>query len=118
MKRILVVEDNDSNYLLMTYVLKRHFEFTRACNGQEAVDSVQASRPDLILMDINMPVMNGLEATRLIKAQMPDLPIVAVTANAFDNDRHAAMEAGCDAFLAKPINAEKCILTIKQLLGE
>ena len=118
MKRILIAEDNDSNYILMNYILKRHYEFFRARNGQEAVDLAVSEKPDLILMDLKMPVMDGLEATRQIKAEMPDLPIVALTANAFDSDRQAALEAGCDDFLSKPVNAEKCIQTIAKFIGE
>jgi CheY-like chemotaxis protein len=118
MKRILIAEDNDSNYILMNYILKRHYEFFRARNGQEAVDLAVSEKPDLILMDLKMPVMDGLEATRQIKAEMPDLPIVALTANAFDSDRQAALEAGCDDFLPKPVNAEKCIQTIAKFVGE
>lgn len=118
MKRILIAEDNDSNYILMNYILKRYYEFFRARNGQEAVDLAVSEKPDLILMDLKMPVMDGLEATRQIKAEMPDLPIVALTANAFDSDRQAALEAGCDDFLSKPVNAEKCIQTIAKFIGE
>ena len=118
MKRILVAEDNDSNYILMNYILKKHYEYFRARNGQEAVELAETEKPDLILMDLKMPVMDGLEATRLIKAKTPDLPIVALTANAFDSDRHAALEAGCDDFLSKPVNAEKCIQTIAKFIGE
>jgi CheY-like chemotaxis protein len=118
MKKVLVAEDNDSNYTLMNYVLKRHYEYFRARNGQEAVELTELEKPDLILMDIKMPVMDGLEAARLIKAKHPDLPIIALTANAFDSDRHAAAEAGCSDFLPKPVNAEKCIQTIAKFIGE
>ena len=105
MKRILVAEDNDSNYMLMTYILKSHYEIFRAKNGVEAVEKAKAEAPDLILMDIKMPLMDGLEATRHIKAELPDIPIIALTANAFDNDRQQAMDAGCDDFLSKPVSA-------------
>jgi CheY-like chemotaxis protein len=118
MKRILVAEDNDSNYILMNYILKKHYEYFRARNGQEAVELAGTEKPDLILMDLKMPVMDGLEATRLIKAKTPDLPIIALTANAFDSDRHAALEAGCDDFLSKPVNADRCIQTIAKFIGE
>ena len=104
MKRILVAEDNDSNYILMTYVLKRSYEFERAKNGQEAVDMALKGGFDLVLMDIKMPVMDGLEATKAIKEKMPELPVVALTANAFDSDRQLALEVGCDDFLTKPFS--------------
>lgn len=118
MKRILVAEDNDSNYMLMTYILKKYYQFFRARNGQEAVELAQSEKPDLVLMDIKMPIMDGLEATRQIKALCPDLPIIALTANAFDSDRQLAIEAGCNDFLAKPVNAELCIKTIQKCFGE
>ena len=118
MKTILVAEDNDSNYILMTYILKRDYEFKRAKNGQEAVDMVNEGGFDLVLMDIKMPVMDGLTATQQIKDAHPELPVIALTANAFDSDRHAAFEAGCNDFLSKPVNAEKCIQTIAKFIGE
>lgn len=118
MKRILVAEDNDSNYMLMSYILKRDYEFFRAANGQEAVDKALAEHPDLVLMDLRMPVMDGLEATRQIKAQLPDLPIIAITANAFDSDRQKALTAGCDDFLAKPVGAATCLAAIAKYIGK
>jgi len=116
MKRILVAEDNDSNYMLMTYILKNHYELLRARNGQEALEKAMSEKPDMVLMDIKMPVMDGLEATRLIKAKMPDMVVIALTANAFDSDRQMAMEAGCSDFLSKPVNAEKCLKTIQNYI--
>ena len=118
MKTILVAEDNESNFILMTYILKRHFEIVRAKNGQEAVDAVEKGGIDLILMDIKMPVKDGLEATKEIKEKHPDLPVIALTANAFDSDRQLAIEAGCDNFLAKPVSSDKCLAAINKLLGE
>lgn len=117
MKRILIAEDNNSNYMLMTYILKGHYEVFRAENGQEAVEKAKAEQPDLILMDIKMPLMDGLQATRLIKAELPDLPIIALTANAFDNDRQQALEAGCNDFISKPVSAAACIQAIQKLIG-
>ena len=116
MKRILVAEDNDSNYLLMTFILKGHYEISRATNGQEAVDQATTAHPDLILMDMKMPVMDGLEATKQIKSMLPNLPIIALTANAFDSDRQLAMDAGCDAFLSKPVSAADCLGAIEKLI--
>ena len=118
MKTILVAEDNDSNYILMTYILKRQYQYKRARNGQEAVDMVKEGGIDLVLMDIKMPVMDGLQATKIIKEQFPDLPVVALTANAFYSDRQLVFDAGCDEFLAKPINSAKCLEVISQLVGE
>jgi CheY-like chemotaxis protein len=118
MKRILIAEDNDSNFILMTYILKRYYQFDRAKNGQEAVDMVEKGNYDIILMDIKMPIMDGMEATKLIKEKHPDLPIIALTANAFDSDRQLAFEAGCDEFLPKPISSEVCLKTISKLIGE
>lgn len=118
MKKILVAEDNDSNYVLMTYLLKKDFEFERAKNGQIAVDMVDNANYDLVLMDIKMPVMDGLQATRLIKERHPELPVVALTANAFDSDRTMAEQAGCSGFLSKPVNRDECMAVIKKLIGE
>ena len=101
MKRLLIAEDNDSNYILMTYILKNHYEFERACNGKEAVD-----------------VMDGLEATMLIKEHCPGLPVIALTANAFESDRQLAMDAGCVDFLTKPISSQLCLSTIAKYIGE
>ena len=118
MKKILVAEDNDSKYVLMTYLLKKDFEFERAKNGQIAVEMVDVNHYDLVLMDIKMPIMDGLEATKRIKEKHPDLPIVALTANAFDSDRSAAENAGCCGFLSKPVNRDECIAMIKKIIGE
>ena len=117
MKTILVAEDNESNYILMTYILKGKYNYVRAKNGQEAVDAVAKGGVDMVLMDIKMPVMDGLEATKAIKENHPDMPIIALTANAFDTDRQLAIEAGCDEFLSKPVSSDKCLKAIARLLG-
>ena len=118
MRRVLIAEDNDSNFILMTYILKKNYEYERATNGQEAVDMVEKGNYDIVLMDIKMPVMDGMEAARLIKQKYPDLPIIALTANAFDSDRQTAFEAGCDEFLPKPISSEVCLKTIAKFIGD
>ena len=118
MKKVLIAEDNDSNYILMTYILKKAYQFDRAKNGMEAVEMAEKNGYDIILMDIKMPIMDGLEATKAIKEKFPDLPIIALTANAFDSDRQLALEAGCNDFLSKPVSSELCLKTIKKFVGE
>ena len=116
MKTVLVAEDNDSNYILMTYILRGKYQVVRASNGQEAIDAVAGGGIDLILMDMKMPVMDGLEATRRLKETNPSLPIIALTANVFDSDRDAALAAGCDDFLPKPVNSKHCLETIAKFI--
>jgi CheY-like chemotaxis protein len=118
MKKILIAEDNDSNFVLMSYILKKYYQFERARNGREAVEMVDKNQYDIVLMDIKMPIMDGLEATKAIREKHPDLPILALTANAFDSDRQLAMEVGCNDFLSKPVSSEECIETIKRYIGE
>ncbi|MBQ6200884.1 MAG: response regulator [Prevotella sp.] len=118
MKKILIAEDNDSNFILMTYILKKYYQFERAKNGQEAVEMAEKNTYDIVLMDIKMPIMDGLEATKAIKEKFPDLPIIALTANAFDSDRQLALEAGCNDFLSKPVSSDLCLQTIKKFVGE
>ena len=102
----------------MTYILRRDYQFQRAKNGQEAVDMANAGGFDLVLMDIKMPVMDGLEATSRIKEAHPELPVIALTANAFDSDRQLAIKAGCDDFLSKPVSSEKCLKAIEKFIGK
>ena len=116
MRRILVAEDNDSNFILMGYLLKKHYEVIRAINGIDAVEKEEQGGIDMVLMDLKMPEMDGLQATRIIKEKYPDMPIIALTANAFSSDREQAFEAGCDEFLSKPVNSELCLETIAKLL--
>lgn len=99
---ILIAEDNDSNYMLIQAILK-NYNLTRASNGAEAIELARKNSYNLILMDVRMPVMDGLKATRQIREFDPFTYIIALTANAFDADRLAAKEAGCNAFLTKPL---------------
>ena len=115
---ILFALDDSKLEELYAYAKKKFYEFDRAKNGLEAIELVEKGHYDVVLMDIKMPVMDGMEATKKIKALHPNLPIIAVTANAFDSDRQLAFDAGCDDFLAKPISSELCLNTIKNLIGE
>ena len=109
---ILVAEDEDSNYELVRIVLAKRYRLMRAHNGIEAVTLCEDEHPDLILMDIRMPDMNGLDATRIIKEVNHDIPIVALSAYAFDENIREAKAAGCDEFLAKPFRVEDLLDTV------
>ncbi|MEG1864308.1 MAG: response regulator [Alistipes sp.] len=116
--RILVAEDNDSNFLLIDHILKKYFQLFRAENGQQAVDFVKNNPVNLILMDIRMPIMDGLEATRAIREFNPNVPIIAITANAFDADKQQALNAGCNAFIAKPLRRLELLETMYRICRE
>ena len=109
---ILVAEDEDSNYELVRIVLAKRYRLLRAHNGIEAVTLCEDEHPDLILMDIRMPDMNGLDATRIIKEVNHEIPIVALSAYAFDENIREAKAAGCDEFLAKPFRVEDLLDTV------
>jgi CheY-like chemotaxis protein len=106
-KKILVVEDNLDNRRILVYRLRRigDFDILEASNGQEALSIVESEAPDLIFMDLKMPVMDGWEATRRIRAQESTcrVPIIALTAQAMAGDEQKALAAGCDDYVAKPI---------------
>ncbi len=106
--RILIAEDNDSNYLLVQHILKG-FNLTRVSNGAEAVNKVREEHFDFVLMDMKMPIMDGLEAVRRIRVFNKEIVIIALTANAFDADRINALEAGCNVFLAKPLEKKQLL---------
>jgi len=109
MKTILVAEDEESNFELVRIVLQKRYRLLRARNGIEAVTINEDEHPDLILMDIRMPDMNGLDATRIIKEVNHNTPVVALSAYAFDENIREALAAGCDEFLAKPFRVEDLI---------
>ena len=115
-KKILVAEDEDSNYELVKIVLQKRYKLIRAHNGIEAVTMNEDEHPDLILMDIRMPEMNGLDATRIIKEVSGDTPVVALSAYAFEENIREARAAGCDDFLAKPFKVENLIEMVRKQL--
>ena len=102
--RLLVAEDNPSNYKLVEVLLRRDYDLLHAWNGEEAVALFADCRPDLVLMDINMPVMDGYEALRGVREISPDVPVIALTAYAFETDRHRMFQAGFNECLAKPLD--------------
>ena len=113
---ILVAEDEDSNYELVRIVLSKRYRLLRAVNGIEAVTYCEEEQPDLILMDIRMPEMDGLDATRIIKEVSPDIPVIGLSAYAFDENIRQAREAGCDEFMAKPFRVEDLIDMVQKYI--
>lgn len=114
--KMLIAEDNESNYLLYENMLAGKFELIHAWNGEEAVDLFTETRPDIILMDINMPKMDGYEATNEIKRINPSVPIIAVTAYAFATDKERMLESGFNGYVSKPININRLNEEIKYVL--
>ena len=100
---LLIAEDVESNYKLLEIILRKEYELLWAKNGKEAVEMAFNSNPVAILMDIKMPLMDGIEALKEIRKQNQTLPIIMQTAYAFDTDRRIAEEAGCSGFLTKPV---------------
>ena len=113
-KTILVAEDIPSNYRLVSALLEKRFDLIHAKNGREAVEIAGSGRADLVLMDMRMPVMDGLTATAEIRKFDPEIPIVALTAHAFDTDQLAALEAGCNEYLLKPIDKTKLMAVLRK----
>jgi len=101
---ILIAEDIDSNYLLLEILLKNKYKIIRAVNGNEAVEMVKTENPDVVLMDIIMPVMDGFQATRKIREFNKDILIIALTVRTLDSDRKEAFSAGCNEFIPKPLD--------------
>jgi CheY-like chemotaxis protein len=118
--KILLVEDNDMNRDMLSRRLARTgYEVVVAVNGQEGVDLAKSSRPDLILMDLSLPIIDGWEATRRIKADpaTANIPVIALTAHAMVEERERAMAAGCDDFDIKPVDLPRLLEKVKALLG-
>lgn len=113
-KTILIAEDISSNYLLLSAMLCKHYNLLHAMNGQQAVEMAKNYRIDLLLMDMKMPVMDGLTATVEIRKFNKELPIVALTAHAFDSDKAAALEAGCNDYLAKPVDKARLMSVLRK----
>ncbi|MBS9476133.1 response regulator [Ancylobacter radicis] len=120
MPKILLVEDNEMNRDMLSRRLARNgFEVVVAVNGQEGVDLALAQQPDLILMDMSLPILDGWEATRRVKADPATaaIPVIALTAHAMAQDREEALAAGCDDFDTKPVELPRLMGKINALLG-
>ena len=119
MPRILLVEDNEMNRdMLSRRLIRNGFDVLMAVNGQQGVDMTRSEQPDLVLMDMSLPVMDGWEATRTLKADETTkaIPVIALTAHAMESDRAQAMQAGCDDFDTKPIELPRLLGKINALL--
>ncbi|MBA4370432.1 MAG: response regulator [Coriobacteriaceae bacterium] len=119
-RRILVAEDDPQNMYLVRFLLeKAGYEVLSAGDGEVAVEMARTHKPDLVLMDMLLPRLDGYEATRMLRDDPgPDLPIVALTAYSMKGDREAILEAGCDGYIAKPIDPERFVAEVESYLGE
>jgi CheY-like chemotaxis protein len=120
MTKVLLVEDNEMNRdMLSRRLTRRGFEVVFAMDGKQGVALAHSEKPDVILMDMSLPVMDGWEATRRVKADEAtrSVPVIGLTAHAMDGDREKAMEAGCDDYDTKPVELDRLIGKIERLLG-
>jgi two-component system cell cycle response regulator DivK len=121
MKKVLIVEDNEMNSDMLSRRLERRgFEVTVAVDGQQGVDMTQSISPDIVLMDMSLPVLDGWEATRQLKAdsQTSHIPVIGLSAHAMSSDFDKAHEAGCDDYDTKPVDLTRLLGKINVLLGE
>jgi CheY-like chemotaxis protein len=120
-KRILMVEDEPKNMKLLRDLLQKFgYETIEATDGEEGVELTRKMKPDLVLMDIMMPRLDGLEATRILKADIStkNIPVVALTAFAMSGDKERALEAGCDGYITKPVDVHGLLKTVEQFLAQ
>jgi CheY-like chemotaxis protein len=121
MARILLVEDNELNRDMLSRRLQRHgYEVMLALDGQEALEQAASSTPDLVLMDMDLPVLSGWEATRILKhkTETASIPVIALTAHALTEDRDRALKAGCDAYQSKPVDFPELVSKMEELLAK
>lgn len=117
MKTILVVEDTELNIDLITQLLEDEYNLLFARDGAQAVEMTLQKNPDLILMDISLPIMDGYEAARRIRAAQKNIPIIGLSAHAMSGHEQSARDAGCTDYLTKPIDDELLLNKLKQYLG-
>src|SRR5438445_6144986 len=119
-KTVLLVEDNEDNRIVYSTILKHFgYDVTEALNGEEGIAKARAEKPDLILMDISIPIIDGWEATQVLKHDpaTKSIPIIALTAHALASDREKAMEVGCDGYLAKPCEPRAVAAAVQKSRG-
>jgi len=119
MKKILIVEDVEFNRDLLTQLLEEEFQVIAATDGQAGIEAAERERPDVILMDLSLPIIDGWEATRRLKAHqdLKAIPVIALTAHAMRGDEAKARASGCDDFLTKPIDEDLLFETLNRFLG-
>jgi two-component system, cell cycle response regulator DivK len=120
MAKVLLVEDNEMNRdMLSRRLTRRGFEVVFAVNGNQGVDLARSEKPDIILMDMSLPIMDGWEATRRVKSDdaTRNVPVIGLTAHAMSGDREKAIEAGCDDYDTKPVELYRLVGKIERLLG-
>jgi two-component system cell cycle response regulator DivK len=120
MAKVLLVEDNEMNRdMLSRRLTRRGFEVIFAVDGKQGVEAAQREKPDIILMDMSLPVMDGWEATRCVKADdaTRGVPVIGLTAHAMSGDREKALQAGCDDYDTKPVEFDRLVGKIERLLG-
>ena len=119
-KSILIVEDNQDNLDLLIDLFKpRGYYLIGATNGEDALDTIKKTPPDIILMDIQLPGMDGYKITKKIKgdSHTKHIPVIAVTGYAFNEDREKALRAGCDEYISKPIDTRKIVTMVEKFIG-
>ncbi|MCW2274579.1 response regulator [Rhodoblastus acidophilus] len=120
-KKVLIVEDNELNMKLFNDLLEAHgYQTLQTRNGVEAVSLARAHHPDLILMDIQLPEVSGLQVTQWLKddPDLADIPVVAITAFAMKGDEEKILQGGCEAYLSKPISVVKFLETVRKFIGD
>jgi two-component system cell cycle response regulator DivK len=115
-KTLLIVEDRELNRDLLVQIFEDAYEIELAADGEAAVEVAASARPDLILMDIGLPGQSGLDAVRAIRETGSEIPIIAVSSGVMPGDRERALEAGCDEFVAKPIDDQALVEMVGRLL--
>lgn len=117
MKTILIVEDIELNIDLLVQMLEEEYNLIIARDGAQGIEMVRTNEPDLVLMDISLPVMDGYEATSIIRKTFPSLPVIGVSAHAMQGDDEKAKVAGCTDYLTKPVNEDLLLMKLKKYLG-
>jgi two-component system, cell cycle response regulator DivK len=116
-RTLLIVEDSELNRDLLVQIFEGAYDIAIAVDGRAAIEVAAATQPDLILMDIGLPEMSGLDAVRAIRATRPDVPIIAVSSRVMVGDKELALEAGCDEFVSKPIDDVLLVEMVDRLLA-